>query len=193
MRRDEKKCIEGGFADSSVRLNKFVREQRTWTASEISTRTDDLAQRAVQIWPPLSVAQSEIDFANYRDMRELAARRDVGKVEMSIEARKLFEELRQRIFAFDGDVLELAEPKSVSYHSPAFFLEVLPRRYTLTLLLSLDFSEIEDSSGLAQDATKWEFFINARHEGGVALSVGDEASIESAMPLIRQAHAASRE
>jgi predicted transport protein len=49
----------------------------------------------------------------------------------------------------DGDMLELAEPKSISYHGPAFFLEVLPRRYTLTLLLALDFNEIDDPSGLA--------------------------------------------
>jgi predicted transport protein len=124
-------------------------------------------------------------------MRDLAARRDVGKVEMNVEARALFEKLRSHIFTLDSDVLELAEPKSVSYHSPAFFLEVLPRRYSLTLLLALDFNEVDDPSGLAQDATQREFFIHARHEGGVALSVSDERSIESAVPLIRQAHAAA--
>jgi predicted transport protein len=188
---DEKKSIPGGFADSAVRLNKFVREQPFWTASEIANRTNALARRALDVWPPLSVLQSQIDAANYRDMRELAARRDVGKVEMSMEARALFDKLRAHVFAIDNEVLELAEPKSVSYHSPTFFLEVLPRRYTLTLLLSLDFNEVDDSSGLAQDATQREFFVHARHEGGVALRVSDEVSIESAIPLIRQAHAAS--
>lgn len=34
---DEKKSISGGFSESSVRLNKFVREQPQWAASEIST------------------------------------------------------------------------------------------------------------------------------------------------------------
>jgi predicted transport protein len=172
-----------------VRLNKFVREQPTWTEAEIAARTNSLAHSAVKIWPALSVSQAEIDAANYRETRDLATRRDVGKVEMSAEARKLFEKLRSHIFMLDSDVLELAEPKSVSYHNPAFFLEVLPRRYSLTLLLALDFNGVNDPSGLAQDATQWEFFIHARHEGGGALNVSDERLIESAVPLIRQAHA----
>jgi hypothetical protein len=55
-------------------------------------------------------------------MRDQAARRDVAKVEMSAEARALFEELRTHLLALDSDILELAEPKSVSYHGPEFFL-----------------------------------------------------------------------
>jgi predicted transport protein len=109
------------------------------------------------------------------------------------EARALFEQLQTHVLALDSDILELAEPKSVSYHGPAFFLEVLPRRYSLTLLFPLDFHEIEDPSGLAQDATQWKFFIHARHEGGVSLRVGDVAAIDTALPLIRQAHTASRQ
>jgi uncharacterized protein with ParB-like and HNH nuclease domain/predicted transport protein len=190
---NEKKTIASGFADSSVRLNKFVREQPAWTGKEIATRTDALARRAVECWPALSVPQSEIDAAKQRDMRELATRRDVGKVEMSEEARTLFEELRSHVLALDSDVVELAEQKSVSYHGPEFFLEVLPRRYSLTLLLALDFNEVDDPSGLARDATQREFFINAQYEGGVSLRVGDASTIESAIPLIRQAHAASCE
>jgi predicted transport protein len=188
---EEKKTMTGGFADSAVRLNKFVREQPKWTAQEISARIDILAERSITLWPMLHVSQPQIEAANYRDMRELAARRDVGKVEMSAEARSLFDKLREHVFAINTDVLELAEPNSVSYHDPAFFLEVLPRRYTLTLLLALDFNEIDDPAGVAQDATQREFFIHARHQGGVAVSLSDEASLKKAIPLIRQAHAAA--
>ena len=112
---------------------------------------------------------------------------------MSAEARALFEELRTRVKALDNDVLELAEPNSVSYHGPAFFLEVLPRRKKLTLLLALDFNEVDDPSGFAKDATEKKFFVHARHEGGVSLSVWNAGDIESALPFIRQAHAASNE
>jgi predicted transport protein len=190
---NEKKSMPGGFAYSAVRLNKCVREQAAWTAKEIAARNDALARRAVLAWPALSVDQSQIDAAKQLEMRELAARRDVSKVQMSEEARVLFENLRSHILTLDSDVLEIAEPKSVSYHAPEFFLEVLPRRYSLTLLLALDFNEIDDPSGLAQDATQREFFVNARHEGGVSLRVRDESAIESAIPLIHQAYAASCE
>jgi hypothetical protein len=71
------------------------------------------------------VPRSLIDAANQEEMREQAARRDIAKVEMSTEARALFQELRTHVLALDSDILELAEPKSVSYHGPAF-LEILP-------------------------------------------------------------------
>jgi len=72
-------------------------------------------------------------------------------------------------------------------------LEVLPRRYSLTLLLALDFNEVDNPAGLAQDATQREFFVNARHEGGVAVSVTDAKTIDGVMPLIAQAYQASLE
>jgi hypothetical protein len=75
-------------------LNKFVREQRVWTAAQMKSRTDTLARRAVGIWPALLVEQSLIDAANSEELRVLAARRDVSKIKMSAEAKALFEELR---------------------------------------------------------------------------------------------------
>jgi hypothetical protein len=77
-----KKNIEGGFRHSAVRLNEFVREQSKWTENEISTRTDELATLALHLWPPLSVAQKLINAAKHREMLDLAARRNVGKVKM---------------------------------------------------------------------------------------------------------------
>ena len=188
-----KKTTEGGFADSSVRLNKFVREQSVWTAAEMSSRTDALAQQAVSIWSGLLVPRSMIDAAKRQEMLELASRRKVESVTMSEEARALFDKLRVKVLAIDSDILELAETKSISYHGPEFFLEAIPRRYSLTLLLALDFGEIEDASGLAEDATQWKFFVNARYQGGVALNISNTMGIEAAIPLIRQALTSSRE
>jgi predicted transport protein len=188
---DEKKTVKGGFSESAVRLNRFVREQSVWTAVEMETRTYQLARRSLGIWPPLVVNQQQIDSASHREMRELAERRDVDKVKMSTEARILFEKLRSRIVAIDNNILELAEANSVSYHGPQFFLEVLPRRYKLTLLLALDFNEVNDPLSWVQDATQWKFFVYAKYEGGVHLSVGDDRAIEASVPFIRQAYEAS--
>jgi len=188
---EEKKTIKGGFSESSIRLNKFIREQPVWTGAEIQERTNELAQRSLRIWPPLVVPQEKIDAATRSEMRELAARRDVSKVKMSVEARALFEQLRLQVLDFNSEVLELAETNSVSYHGSAFFLEVLPRRHKLTLLLALDFNEIDDPSGFVHDATQWKFFVYAKHEGGVHLSVDNKSAIETSIPFIRQAYAAS--
>jgi predicted transport protein len=184
---DEKKTISGGFEQSSVRLNKFVREQPKWTTDEIEKRGHVLADRALQIWPVLQVDPALVEKAKQAELRELAQRRDVAKVPMSTPARALFEQLREQIKQIDPAILELAEVKSVSYHGPGFFMEVLPRKQRLSLLLPLDHAEIDDPHGLAQDATEWKFVVNAKHEGGVLLRISDADQIDHAMPIIRQA------
>jgi hypothetical protein len=117
---DEKKTISGGFEQSSVRLNKFVREQPKWTTDEIEKRGHVLADRALQIWPVLQVDPALVEKAKQAELRELAQRRDVAKVPMSTPARALFEQLRAQIKQIDPAILELAEVKSVSYHGPGF-------------------------------------------------------------------------
>lgn len=186
---EEKKTIKGGFAESAVRLNRYVREQPTWTEKQIERRGKDLAAQALKVWPPLSVAPALIEAAAEKEMRALAQRRDVGKVNMSSKARELFELLRARVRELDDEVIELAEQKSVSYHGPSFFLEVLPRKHRINLLLALDFNEVEDPAGIAQDATQWTWFVNAQHAGGVSVRISEPADVDKAMPLIRQAYA----
>jgi predicted transport protein len=185
----DKKTIPGGFAESSVRLNKFVRECEVWTTAEMERRGKHLARRALSIWPPLVVEKSLVDAAGQSEMRALAKSRDVAQVAMSASARGLFEVLRAKIREVDEDIIELAEQNSVSYHGPAFFLEVLPRKHRINLLLALDFNEIDDPAGIATDAAQKKFFVNAVYAGGVNIPIYDLADIDKAMPMIRQAHA----
>lgn len=185
---DDKKTISGGFNESSVRLNKYVREQSQWTPTEIEHRNQLLADRALEIWPALEVDAASVEQAKQAELRELAERRDVAKVPMSAAARELFEALRPRIQEIEPAILELAESKSVSYHAPGFFLEVLPRKHKLLLLLPLDHSEIEDPHELSENATEWKFLFYAKHEGGVLLRIKETQDIDHALPIIRQAY-----
>lgn len=184
---DEKKTIPGGFAESSVRLNKFVREQQVWTSREMGQRGRDLAARALGIWPSLVVDKGLIDQAKEVEMRARAQRRDVTKVSMSPAARQLFDVLREKLLVSDSDIIELAEQRSVSYHGPAFFLEVLPRKDRIGLLLPLDFNEVKDPGGIAEDASQWKFLVNAVYEGGVYVRIQDEADIDTALAIIHLA------
>ena len=145
---DEKKTIVGGFSDSSVRLNKVVRESAVWTPVEMEQRGKELSRRARLIWVPLVVDKSLIDAAAQDEMRALAKNRDVGKVKMTSESRALFDVLRAKIRDLDSNIIELAEQHTVSYHSPDFFLEVLPRKGWINLLLALDFNEVDDPAGI---------------------------------------------
>jgi uncharacterized protein with ParB-like and HNH nuclease domain/predicted transport protein len=183
----EKKKIKGGFEESSVRLNKFVREQSVWTPSEIERRGKNLASRALSVWPPLAVEKSLIDTAREVEMRLLSKQQDTRKVPMSDDARHLFDQLRVKVLQIDTNIIELAEQKSVSYHGPGFFLEILPRKNRITLLLDLDFNEVDDPLNIANDTSEYKFLVNAVYEGGVLVSILDSDDIEKSLPLIRQA------
>lgn len=185
---EEKKTIKGGFEDSSIRLNKYVRNQNAWTPREMQRRGKELASQALEFWPALIVDQALVNAANIAEMRERAQRRDVTKVPMDPVARQLFNLLRTEVLAIDPGIIEIAEQKSVSYHGPGFLLEVLPRKNRILLLLPLDFNEVEDTSDLAQDTSQWKFFVNAVYEGGVFVRVDSAAVIERALPMVRLAH-----
>jgi hypothetical protein len=57
----------------------------------------------------------------------------------------------------------------------------------MTLLLDLDFNEVDDPLDIARDASEYKFLVNAVYEGGVLLSILDPEDIENSLPLIRQA------
>ena len=185
----EKKTISGGFEESSIRLNKYVRQQEQWTPVQMEARGELLARQALGIWPRLEVDAALVQAAELEDMQQRAKRRDVGKVQMTVVARELFEQLRAMIFEMDSDIIELAESRSVSYHGPAFFLEVLPRKNRINLLLALDFNEAEDPNGIAKDSSQRKFFVHAQYEGGVNIPIWTSEDVDRALPIVRQAHA----
>jgi hypothetical protein len=49
------------------RIFRIVREQPVWTPTEMSARTNDLAKRALKVWPPLNAidrqATTDVRFA----------------------------------------------------------------------------------------------------------------------------------
>ena len=184
---EEKKSIPGGFDDSAVRLNKFVRNQSVWTKAEMEERGEILADRAIKIWPRLQVDEASVTEAEIDELRMRAKRRSPEEIDMDSGARAIFGAVRQEVLGL-GNVIEITESKSVSYHHVTkFFLEILPRRGYLALVMPLDFSEVDDPEGLVSDATTWKFIPNSNYDVGIIMDLWSRDRIEKAMPIIRQA------
>ena len=184
---EEKKTIPGGFDDSAIRLNKFIRKQSVWTVAEMETRGKILADRAIRIWPGLQVEEARIREAEIDELRARAARRSPEEIDMDSGARALFAVLRKEVLSL-GNVIEIAENRSVSYHHRSkFFLEILPRKGYLALVMPLAFSEVDAPEGLVWDATAWKFIPNANYDVGVIMDLWHKNRIELVMPIIRQA------
>jgi predicted transport protein len=184
----EKQTIEHGFRQSSVRLNQDVRDALVWTEAEMSARGARLASRALTVWPRLDADTKMIRAMEREELKTRAASRRVDKVEMTDEATALFTALRSRIRTEFPEVIEMAETKSVSYHDPDFFLEVIPRKRGLGLLIGIDYNEVDGPDETVRDTANYSFVMNASYQGGVLINLRDQDQLEQAMRVITQAH-----
>ena len=184
----DKQGKDVGFNSSPLRLNKYIREQAKWTEKEIEQRGKDWASRALKIWRPLVVDVSAVRKAELEDKKLQAAKYTIESLDLDDVNRPLLDQLRTHIQGLGQDVLELFGSKSVTYRVYDFFVEILPRKHRLLLLLNLDFSECQDPSGIASDATDSAWISNASEIGGVTFSVRTEPDIPPALNVIRQAY-----
>jgi predicted transport protein len=185
----EKQTIEHGFQQSSVRLNQDVRDAPVWTEVQMRARGSRLAARALEIWPRLDADTKMIREMEREELKARAASRDLDRVDMTDGAKTMFDTLRARIRTDFPEVIEMAETKSVSYHDPEFFLEVIPRKRGLSLLIGIDYNEVDGPDETVRDTANYSFVTNASYQGGVVINLRDAGQMDLAMRVITQARA----
>ena len=187
---NEKKTIEGGFKQSAVRLNEYVRNQIQWTAAQMEERGRLLAMRAVDIWPHHDADEKLILAEEIRDLRARSERRSPDDLTMRDSVRSLFYAIRDATRGL-GDSIEIVERRSLSYYdanSGSFFAETLPMAYSVRVLLPIDFDEIDDPEGVAGDVSAYKFLPNVTHRDcGVYIDVWGKDRIPTVARMIRQA------
>ncbi len=185
----EKKSIDGGFEQSSVRLNAYVRKQAAWGEEQIVERGEDLARQAVRIWPHHGADETRLRQARIAALRQRASKRTPDTLTIRPPLQSLLDSSLAQLRSL-GDVIEVVEKKSVCcYTPPEFFAEVLPMAGYLRLLLPLSIDEISVAEDLdVSDATQWSWIPNRVHtECDVFIDLYDEGDVQAAMPLVRQA------
>ena len=185
---DKKMTMEGGFADSPLRLNKFVKAQNKWTEAEIEKRGKALGTSALKIWCPMQIDAASVRQAKLKRIKEEAAGYSQESLSIDGEGLKLlFEAIRKEILNTGADIVEIFRPKSVTYRVFDYFVEVIPRKQHLTLLLNMDFEDCDDPSQKGRDASNKAFITNASEEGGVLFDVWSSDDIPAATHLLKQA------
>lgn len=184
----KKKEVTGGFNQSAIRLNQYVREQEQWTQVEIEERGNLLAERALDIWPYHNVNEAHIQAADVQDLQGRAAQRSVDDLEVARDVRALLYEMLKRVREL-GDIIEVIENRSVCLYCPGFFAELLPMGSRLRVLLPLDFNEAENPAGMSiEDASTWRFVPNRVHgECDLLVDVTQSQQVAEVIPMIRQA------
>ena len=185
---DEKKVIAGGFNESPLRLNRFIREQSVWNADAIEKRGKELAQKALEVWKPLLVDPIFIKQRELEEHKASSANYSIEAIEMDTNTRMLLEQLRPLIVSLGEDVVELPNERTLVYRVFDFFVEVIPRRQHLVLLLNLDFADCDDPTGKSRDATELAFISGATESGGVLYLIRSADDLQGASTVVKQAY-----
>ncbi len=185
---EDKRDMRGGFKDSAVRLNRFVRERSEWTTRQMRTRAKRLVARALDIWPSVDVASALVEQAEIKELRERAAARSPASLSMSAAARRLFRRLDEDVRGLGALIVTVERRSACYYVGSNLVLEMLPQKWGVRLLLDIEYSEVDDAGELAQDANDWKFISNAAYgDWGVLVDVGREEQINAAIAIVRQA------
>ncbi|MCQ2787969.1 DUF262 and DUF1524 domain-containing protein [Helicobacter pylori] len=170
----EKRDMENGFKQSSLKLNQGLKDLESFGEKEIEKRANDLADRALKIWtyPKL-------------DPETLKAY-DLSSYKFSSDSRELFDILREKIKAFDERITENFMKHYITYKHGTIFVSIVPLEYELNLYLKMDFSELQDE---IEEKLKIRNVSKTGHlgVGDVEVKLETKENIPYCLGLIKQA------
>ncbi|MBH0241346.1 DUF262 and DUF1524 domain-containing protein [Helicobacter pylori] len=140
----EKRDMEKGFKQSSLKLNQNLKDLESFGEKEIEKRANDLADWALKIWtyPKLDAETLE----KYKPKKEKKEKKayDLSSYNFGPDSRELFDILRKEIKAFDEGITENFMKHYITYKHGTIFASIGPLKSELNLNLKMDFSELQD-------------------------------------------------
>ncbi|QQW79055.1 DUF262 and DUF1524 domain-containing protein [Helicobacter pylori] len=137
----EKRDMENGFKQSSLKLNQSLKNLESFGEKEIEKRANDLADWALKIW-----TYPKLDLETLEEYKSKKAKKvyDLSSYKFSPHSRELFDILRKEIKAFDERIIENFMKHYITYKHDTIFASIAPLKSELNLNLKMDFSELQD-------------------------------------------------
>lgn len=176
-----KKTMEGGFNDSPIRINNYLRKVDTWNTENIEIRAKELAGKAKQIWFAPDLIQEELGL--YQIEEKTFSLYTLDQYEhLTGEMLNLYYSLKKRILNIDSSVKEEYKKLYIAFKASTNFVDIVPQKIRLRLSLNIEYSEIVDSKGLCKDVSGLGRWGN----GDVEVSISNLNEIDDVMELIQQ-------
>lgn len=179
----EKKTMEGGFDDSPIRLNDFLKKVDVWNAENIEIRAKELSEKAKQIWFAPNLSEDVLD--KYTTEERTTTVYTINQYDyLKGDMLNLYIELRNRILKIDPSVVREEYKKLyIAFKSYTNFVDIVPQKSRLKLQLNIDYSDIVDPKGLSKDISDLGRWGN----GDVEVVISNINEIDDVMELIQQA------
>lgn len=180
----------GGYSDSSVWLNRELAKLDRWTPVEMEARGRQLAQLALNVWPALKVENAAIKQAQLDDALQAASGKTRADLKCDEAVRAWLDKLADFAGALGDDVTEVASTRSIVFHQPAWFVELLPRANGIDMRLACEATELVTAAAGVQVTSQWAWIANSEVKGteGSMYYVNSDAKLEVACSLIRRAY-----
>ena len=155
----EKQEMEGGFKESPLRVNKSLRKLETWNENTIKKRAEELAKKALTVWPAPFISSDTLD--SYRSKKQ-----QIEKSTYSIEnhpylmcepMKSLFKSFQKAVLVLDPCVEEDFRKIYIAYKAEKTFVYVKPQSQRLRLFLGLQIYELHDPKKMSKDASHEHF------------------------------------
>ncbi len=155
----EKLKMKGGFTDTGLRLNSYIRNQTEWNKDKIIERAKILSNYALKIWQFPTVSNEVIQ----KYTEEPSKKRTHYTFEhysdsFSDETLRIYEELDKKIMNLDACIKKEFKKLYIAYKAETNFVDVIPQKSALFLNISLDYDKINDPKGLCEniaDKGRW--------------------------------------
>lgn len=179
----EKRDMENGFKQSSLKLNQSLKDLESFGEKEIEKRANDLADWALKIWTyPILDAETLEKYKSKKAKKVY----DLSSYKFSPYSRELFDTLRKEIKALDERVTENFMKHYITYKHGTIFVSIVPLKYELNLILNMDFSELQDE---IKEKLKIRNVSKTGHlgVGDVEVKLETKENIPYCLGLIKQA------
>ncbi|MGL2808179.1 GmrSD restriction endonuclease domain-containing protein [Helicobacter pylori] len=179
----EKRDMEKGFKQSSLKLNQSLKDLESFGEKEIEKRANDLADWALKIWTYPKLDPETLE--EYKSKKEKKAY-DLSSYKFGPDSRELFDILRKEIKALDERITENFMKHYITYKHGTIFVSIVPLEYELNLYLKMDFSELQDE---IEEKLKIRNVSKIGHlgVGDVEVKLETKENIPYCLGLIRQA------
>ncbi|RKV32179.1 DUF262 and DUF1524 domain-containing protein [Helicobacter pylori] len=176
----EKRDMEKGFKQSSLKLNQSLKNLESFGEKEIEERANDLADWALKIWTyPILEAET---LEKYKPKKEKKAY-DLSSYKFGSHSRELFDILSKEIKALDERITESFMKAYIAYKFKTNFVDIVVQTKDLKLYLNMKFNELQDEKNLASDTTDKHHNGN----GDIEVKLETKENIPYCLGLIKQA------
>ena len=178
----DKMNMPGGFKESALRLNAYLVKLTEWNEDHIKERAQQLAAKAVQIWPYPSLKNTEL--APYTAEEKSAPKYTLEPYDINAFTKILFETLDRRIMNLSPAVKREYKKLYIAYKLDTNFVDIVVQKQRLRISVNMKFSEVYDPNGICRDVTG----LGRWGTGDVELFMEHTSDIDRVMEIIEQSY-----